>query len=87
MRKNYLILQLQKDMERDLIFQQDGAPLHFIHEVTSYLNCTMVAWIGQGGTVAWPPQSSDLTPLDCTVWGYIKDRVFVPTLLANLEEL
>ena len=74
-------------MDRDFIFQEDRALLHFIHEVTSYLNRTMVAWIGHGGTIAWPPQSPDLTPLDCTVWGYVKGRVFVPTVLARLGEL
>jgi len=60
---------------------------HFIREVTSYLIRTVVAWIGHGGMMAWPPRSPYLTPLDCTMWGYIKDRVFVPTLLASLEEL
>jgi hypothetical protein len=52
MLKNYLILQLQQGMERNFIFQQDGAPLHFIHEVTSYLNHMMVAWIGWNDSLA-----------------------------------
>jgi hypothetical protein len=39
------------------------------------------------GTIAWPPQSPDLTPLEFSVWGYIKDKVFVPPLPASLEEL
>jgi len=30
---------------------------------------------------------TDLTPLDFSVWGYIKDKVFVPPLPASLEEL
>jgi hypothetical protein len=29
----------------------------------------------------------DLTTLDFSVWGYVKDRVFVPPLPASLEEL
>jgi hypothetical protein len=74
-------------MDIDFIFQQDGAPPHFIHEVTSYISRTVVAWIGHCGTIAWPPQSPDLTPLDCTVWGYVKDRIFIPTLLASLAEV
>jgi hypothetical protein len=39
------------------------------------------------GKVAWPPRSPDLTPLDFSVWGCVKDKVCVPPLHANLEEL
>ena len=31
--------------------------------------------------------TADLTPLDFNVWGYVKDKVFVPPLPASLEEL
>ena len=79
MLENYLMPQLQQDMDRDVIFQQDEAPLHFHCKVTSYLNCTVVAWIGQHDCL--------LTPLDFSVWGYIKDQVFVLPLPASLEEL
>jgi hypothetical protein len=30
---------------------------------------------------------TELTPLDFSVWGYVKDKVFVPPLPASLEEL
>ena len=36
---------------------------------------------------AWPPRSPDLTPLDFFLWGFVKDRVFVPPLPANVVEL
>ena len=52
-----------------------------------FLPRTVVAWIGRGGTIAWPPRSPDLTPLDFSVCGYVKDKVFVPPLSAILEEL
>ena len=58
-RENHLMPQLQQDMDRDFIFQQDGVPPHFHREVTSYLNRMVVAWIGRGGTMAWPPRSPD----------------------------
>ena len=74
-------------MDRDSIFQQDGAPPHFHREVTSYYNRTVVAWIGRGGTIAWPPRSPYLTSLDFSVWGCVKDKVFVSPLPASLEEL
>jgi hypothetical protein len=35
----------------------------------------------------WPPRSPDFTPCDFFLWGYIKDRVFVPPLPASLNEL
>ncbi|GFG30801.1 hypothetical protein Cfor_04298, partial [Coptotermes formosanus] len=38
-------------------------------------------------TTAWPPRSPDLTPLGFSLWGYVKDKVFVPPLPASLEEL
>ena len=31
--------------------------------------------------------SPDLTPCDFFLWGYIKDRVFIPPLLVSLNEL
>jgi len=79
--------QLQQDMDRDFIFQQDGAPPHFHRKVTSHLNRTVVAGIGRGGTIAWPPRSPDLTHLDFSVLGYIKDKVCVPPLAESLKEL
>ena len=87
MLENCLLPQLQQDMDRDFIFQQDGVALTFHCEVTSYLNCTVVAWIGRGGTIAWPPWSPDLTSLDSPVWGYVKEKIIVPPLPSSLEEL
>jgi hypothetical protein len=71
-------------MDRDFVFQQDGAlPWrdYFLPQPH------VVAWIGRGGTIAWLPRSPDLTSLDFSVWGYDKDKVFVPTPPASLEEL
>jgi len=33
-------------------------------------------WIGRDGPTLWPPRSSDITPLDFFLWGYVKDKVF-----------
>ena len=36
----------------------------------------------------WPPRSPDLTPCDIFFfWGFVKDTVFVPQLLTNLQDL
>jgi hypothetical protein len=73
MLENYLMPQLQQDMDRDFIFQQDGTPPHFHREVKSYLDHTVVAGIGRGGTKA-SSLSPDLTHLDFSVWGTIKTK-------------
>ncbi|PNF20256.1 hypothetical protein B7P43_G15455 [Cryptotermes secundus] len=35
----------------------------------------------------WLPRSSDLTPCDFLLWGYIKDHVYIPPLPRALVEL
>jgi len=34
-----------------------------------------------------PPRSSDATPCDSFLWGYVKDHVYVPSLPASIPEL
>jgi hypothetical protein len=33
-------------------------------------------WIDRGGTIAWPPRSPDLTPLDFFLRGDVKNTVY-----------
>jgi len=35
----------------------------------------------------WPPRSPDLTVCDFFLWGYVKDRVYLPPLPATGDEL
>jgi hypothetical protein len=48
-------------------------------------------WIRRAGAadewVKWPPRSPDLTPRDFFLWGYAKERVFVPPLQLDIHEL
>jgi hypothetical protein len=37
--------------------------------------------------VTVPPRSPDITPCDFFLWGYVKDRVFVPPLSRDLADL
>ena len=37
--------------------------------------------------IQWPPRSPDLIPCDFFLWGFVKDKVYVPPLPANLPEL
>lgn len=69
---------------------QDDALCPFHLEVWCYLNDTIPGrWIGRGGEQdlvhhLWPPRSPDLTPCDFYLWGYIKEKVFVPPMPAAL---
>ena len=36
---------------------------------------------------AWPPHSPDATLCDFFLWGYVKDKVYVPPLPASIPEL
>ncbi len=71
---------------RDIILQQDGAPAHFSVEVRNFLNEHFPDWIGRAGRIAWPPRSPDLTPMDFSIWGIMKNRVYAHPI-ANVEDL
>jgi hypothetical protein len=51
-------------VQNNLIWQQDGAPLHDGLNVCSYLDDNFQEWIGRQGKIDWPPRSPDLTPCD-----------------------
>jgi hypothetical protein len=78
----------EDDQEGCIYFQQDGAPPYYHREVCEYLNTRLLGqWIGRAVPIEWPPRSPDLTPLDFFLWGFIKGRVFVPSLPANVVQL
>jgi len=67
-----------------VIFMQDGAP--FSCFVTDVLNERFPdAWIGRGGPILWPPRSSDLSPLDFFLWGYINNIAYAEKI-RNIQE-
>jgi len=84
--------QLNEDSE-DFIFQQDEEPPHWHNQVRRFLNETLPQrWIGRTepkdlALHSWPSRSPDMTPCDFFLWGYVKDRVYVPPLPADLDEL
>jgi hypothetical protein len=56
------------------------------------LERSLLRWIGRGTDddqilLAWPPRSSDATPCDFFLWGYVKDQVYGPPLPALIPEL
>lgn len=70
----------------NIIWQQDGAPVHNTLRVTEFLNERYDTWIGKNGTIAWPPRCPDLTPLDFFLWGYLKNRVY-KNRSRNIDEI
>jgi hypothetical protein len=78
----------EDDQEGRIHFQQEGASPHYLGEVREYLSIRFPdRWIGRTAPIAWPPLSPDLTPLEFLLWGFVKDRVFVPPFPANFVEL
>jgi len=60
-----------------MVFQHDGALAHYSRLVTHHLNLTFPErWIGSCGHVHWQPRSTDLTPLDFCLWGWMKSEVY-----------
>jgi hypothetical protein len=48
-------------------------------------------WIGRAGAahvewMKWPSRSPDLTPCDFSLWGYVKEQVFVPPLPLDIDD-
>ncbi|GFX40073.1 DUF4817 domain-containing protein [Trichonephila clavipes] len=61
----------------ELWFQQDGATCHTARATIDLLKDTFGdRLISRFGPVNWPPRSSDLTPLDYFLWGYVKSLVY-----------
>ncbi|GFY16742.1 transposable element Tcb1 transposase [Trichonephila clavipes] len=68
-------------------FQHDGAPAHFSIDVRAHLQATFPGgWIGRGGPIAWPARSSDLSPLDFFLWGFLEGLLY-ETPVATPEDL
>ena len=67
-----------------LIFQHDGAPSLCHLDIRNELNTRFPRrWIGRVGRedfefLTWPPRSSDLTPCDFFLWGFVKQQVYRP---------
>ena len=60
-----------------IIFQQDGAPLHWGSHVRRFLDAKFPnRWIGRDGPTPWPPRSPDIIPLDFILWGMLRTKCF-----------
>ena len=72
----YVVPQLN-DLQPDIAFHHDGAPLHWGLEVWSYLDEHFPQrWIGRDCPIPCPSRSSDVTPIDFFLVGYVEDNVY-----------
>ena len=52
-------------------------PAHYANIVRNCLNDNLSGrWIGRRGSIELPARSPDLTPLDFSLWGYLKHKVY-----------
>ena len=91
--QQWLFPQLHEAEPENFIWQQDGVLPHWHAFVRDWLNNVVPnTWIGCKGLddracFALPSCSPDLMPCDFYLWGFVKDRVYVPSLPANLNDL
>ena len=73
-----------------LVWQQDGAAPHRARGSLEYLNNVfgdrMLA-LGSAQGQSWAPSSPDLSPLDFSIWGNLKAKVYTAPLPQTIEEL
>jgi len=55
------------------MFQQDSAPAHRARKTIKLLQWETPASISPD---LWPPNSPDLNPVDCEIWGVMQDRIY-----------
>ena len=71
------------------LLQQDGATCHTSGETIGILREKFPGRvISRNGDYNWPPRSSDLIPLGCFHWGYVKDKVYAdaPQTIQEIKE-
>ncbi|GFT86274.1 DUF4817 domain-containing protein [Trichonephila clavipes] len=86
---NFFIPELNHHDFQELWFQQNGATCHTARATIDLLKDTFGdRLISRFGPVNWPPRSCDLTPLDYSLWGYVKSLVYAdkPQTLDHLED-
>ncbi|GFW19428.1 DUF4817 domain-containing protein [Trichonephila clavipes] len=85
----FFISELNNHDVQKLWFQQDGATYYTARATIDLLKNTLGdRLISRFGPVNRPPRSCDLTPLDYSLWGYVKSLVYAdkPQTLDPLED-
>src|SRR3984885_12817431 len=72
-----------RDCSEYYAFQQDGAPAHRARETVELPTRETPDFIPPN---LWPPNSPDLNPVDCKIWGVMQEKVY-KTKIRDIEEL
>jgi len=84
--RDHIVSELERVCgNRRYIFQQDGAPAHRAGETQMLCRVLMSDFLPEE---FWPPNSPELNPLDYSIWGFMKDRVYAtaPKTIGQLEQ-
>ena len=63
----------EKSGNRAYTLQQDGARSHTAHDTIKFIEESVPDYIEEEN---WPPKSSDLNPLDYSIWGAMEEIVY-----------
>ena len=78
------LLPVMRDVSGDFfIFQQDSAPAHRARDTVRFLEQSTPAFIPPD---LWPPNSTDVTPVDCKIYSDMQQRVH-QSQLHSIDEL
>ena len=58
----------------NLLFMQDGASPHYAKKVRDLLDTLPAGWVGRKRSINWAPRSCDLTPMNFSIWGMMKEK-------------
>ncbi|KAG1650858.1 hypothetical protein GQR58_027672 [Nymphon striatum] len=80
----YKEYQIFKIAQTDVRLERHIFPFDSIRNL---LDTLPAGWIGRRGSIDWAPRSCDFTPMDFSIWGMIKDKVFrgKPRTLVQLQ--
>jgi len=87
---DYYWVQVGEGVHESRFHLQDGAPPHYATIVRDFLDESLPErWIGRRGPIEWPPRSPDLTAMDYSVWGIVREEVYAqpPRNLDHLRQL
>lgn len=82
----FLKTALPRRTMKSVIFQQDGAGPHYAIKVRKWLDEVFPGrWIGKHGDnnnarYFWPARSPDISTCDFFLWGFLKSKVYDPSL-------
>ena len=77
MLNEFLFTKIEEEDIGNFWFQQDGATCHLPEAILDVLRPVFeVRIISRRADVVWPRRSCDLTPLDCYLWGVVKDKCY-----------